>query len=153
MKRRIVIFLGLILIGIAPVYAQEPVEWTYTAKALSSPHTYEVKLIATIQDGWHLYAQKQPDNAIAVPTSINFTKSPLLEFDGSPKEVGSMDSYIDPTLGIGANQYMHKVDFVQVVRLKGNAQANVTGTIQFQVCTDEQCLPPATTHFSIPLKA
>lgn len=131
--------------------AQEPVQWNYTAKALTND-TYEIKLAATIQDGWHMYSQKQPDDAIALPTTITFIKSPLLELEGAVKEVGALDLHVDPSLGTTSNQYVHKVDFVQVVKVKVKAQTNITGTIRFQVCTDQECLPPATTHFAIPLK-
>ena len=150
MKIGIVLLIGFILGGLK-VCAQEPVQWSYTAKAVSSD-TYKVDIEALIEDGWHLYAQKQPDNAIAVPTTIDFIKSPLLELQGATREIGNLDQHTDPTLGISANQYMHKVDFVQVVKLKSKAQTNITGSIKFQVCTDQECLPPAVTHFAIPLK-
>ena len=152
MSIRSVILVGLfVLIGGLKAHAQEPVQWSYSAKPLSNG-TYEIKIAATIQDGWHIYSQQQPDDAIALPTSIKFTKSPLLELEGATKEVGALDAHVDPTLGTTSNQYVHKVDFVQVVKLKAKAQTNITGTIQFQVCTDKECLPPATAHFAIPLK-
>jgi len=151
MKKGIVIFWGFILVGTSSLYAQEPVQWTYTSKALT-PDTYEVRIIATIQDGWHLYAQKQPSDAIALPTKISFVKSPLVELQGLTKEVGKLDRFTDPNLGVEANQYLHKVDFVQVVRLKAKVQTTITGTIQFQVCNEQECLPPTITEFSIPLK-
>ena len=57
-----------------------------------------------------------------------------------------------PTLGVSANQYSNKVDFVQVVKVKGKAKTNVTGKLEFQTCDDKKCLPPKTVNFSIALK-
>lgn len=152
MNIRSVILGGMFMLAAGiKTHAQEPVQWSYSAKALANG-TYEIKLAATIQNGWHMYSQKQPDDAIALPTTIIFTKSPLLELEGGTKEEGALDAHVDPALGTTSNQYVHKVDFVQVIKLKAKAQTNITGTIQFQVCTDKECLPPATTHFAIPLK-
>ena len=108
-------------------------------------------MTATIQNGWHLYAQKQPDDAIAQPTTFQFNKSPLLNLEGSVKEIGKLEKFKDKELDVSANQYSKKVDFVQVVKLKGKAKTAVTGKLEFQTCNDEKCLPPKTVPFSIAL--
>lgn len=151
MDIRIVLTLSVLLSVVKPACAQEPVEWDYTVRSLSAD-TYEVRISARIQDGWHLYAEKQPEDAIALPTKIEFVKNPVLELKGAIKEEGQLDRFVDPNLGIAANQYHHKVDFVQVIKLKMKAQVKISGTIQFQVCNEQECLPPAVTHFSIPIR-
>jgi len=50
-----------------------PVSWSFTSKKLAE-NTYEIQMVATIQQGWHLYAQEQPKDAIAIPTSFAFNK-------------------------------------------------------------------------------
>ena len=50
--------------------------------------TYEIHMTATIQTGWHLYSQTQPEDAIAIPTGIKFTSNPLVTAEGPVKEVG-----------------------------------------------------------------
>jgi thiol:disulfide interchange protein DsbD len=109
-----IVFLLITLFSVSFVFAQNPVSWSYSSKKISDK-VYEVYLTATIQNGWHLYAQKQPEDAIAQPTTFNFTKNPLLDFDGNVKEVGKLEKYKDEKLDIAANQYSNKVDFVQVV--------------------------------------
>jgi DsbC/DsbD-like thiol-disulfide interchange protein len=151
MTKRWVVLMGIMVTGISASRAQEPVQWTYSAKAVADGQ-YEVRINAAIEDGWHLYAQRQPENAIAVPTTIHFSQNPLFELQGDIKEVGKLDHAIDPSLGLSANQYTHKVSFVQIVKLKSKVQFNVSGTIQFQVCTEQECLPPTIRHFDIPIK-
>jgi thiol:disulfide interchange protein DsbD len=130
--------------------AQTPVSWVFTAKKLNDK-TYELHMTASIQDGWHLYAQKQPDDAIAQPTTFQFNKSPLLNLEGPVKEVGKLEKFKDKALDVSANQYSRKVDFVQVVKLKGKAKTAVTGKLEYQTCNDEKCLPPKTVPFTIAL--
>jgi thiol:disulfide interchange protein DsbD len=108
-------------------------------------------MIATIEKGWHVYAQEQPKDAIAIPTSFSFNKNPLVNFDGKVKEVGKMEKYKDKVLGVTSHQYSDKVVFVQKVKLKGKAKTNVTGKLEFQTCNDEKCLPPKTVNLSIAL--
>lgn len=146
-----IVFLLISLFTVSFVFAQNPVSWSYSSKKISDK-VYEVYLTATIQNGWHLYAQKQPEDAIAQPTTFNFTKNPLLDFDGNVKEVGKLEKYKDEKLDIAANQYSNKVDFVQVVKLKGKAKTAVTGKLEYQTCDDKKCLPPKTVAFSIALK-
>ena len=142
----------LALFAASSIFAQSenPVAWTFTSKKVSD-NVYEVQLKATIQSGWHLYSQTQPKDAIAQPTVINFNKNPLLEFDGKVKEVGKMEKYTDKELDVSANQYSNTVTFVQKVKLKGKAKTNVTGKLEYQVCTDEKCLPSKTVNLSIAL--
>ena len=127
-----------------------PVQWTYTAKKIADK-TYEVHLTASIQTNWHLYSQKQPEDAINQPTEIIFNKNPLVTLNGAVKEVGKMKLFKDEKLKISANQYSEKVDFVQVVKLKANVKTNVVGSVEYQTCDDKKCLPPKKIDFAVAL--
>ena len=147
------LFLSLLIFAGFGASAQlsSPVSWSYTSKKIAE-NTYEIYLTAAIQPGWHLYAQSQPSDAVAQPTLFIFNNNPLLSFDGKVKEVGKLEKFNDEKLGVSANQYSGKVDFVQVVKVKGAAKTNVTGKLEFQTCDDKKCLPPKTVPFSIALK-
>lgn len=149
MKRFLLLSLSFLLVHFA--FAQNPVSWSFASKKVGA-NVYEVRLTATMQPGWHLYSQNQPEDAIAIPTSFNFNNNPLLTIDGKTKELGRLEKYKDPTLGVTANQYSNKVDFVQLVKVKGSAKTNVTGKLEYQTCDDKKCLPPKTVNFSIALK-
>ncbi len=151
MKRSYILLVAIFLTTASSVIAQlNPVTWSYTAKKIADKK-FEVHLTATIQAGWHLYSQTQPEDAIAIPTDIVFAANPLVTLEGSPKEVGKMEKFHDKKLSLSANQYSKKVDFVQVVTLKASAKTNVSGTIEYQTCDDEKCLPPKKVNFSIAL--
>ncbi len=144
-------FFVLTLLAGSFAFAQSPVSWSFTSKKINDK-SYEVHLIATLESGWHLYSQNQPADAIAIPTSFNFSKNPLLDFNGKVKEVGKLEKYKDEKLGIAANQYSQKVDFVQLIKIKGSAKTNITGKLEYQTCDDKKCLPPKTINFSVALK-
>jgi len=127
-----------------------PIAWQYSARKVADK-TYEVHLTAWLQDGWHAYSQKQPEDAVARPTDIKFKPNPLVGLMGKIKEIGEMEKWKDETTGIQANQYANKVDFVQIVKVKGEAKTSVSGSLTYQVCTNEMCLPPQTDNFIVKL--
>src|SRR5688572_30778128 len=144
-------FLILSLTAMAANAQLNPVSWTFTTKKIADK-TYEIHLTAVMQSGWHLYSQVQPEDAIAMPTGFSLNSNPLLSLEGKIKEVGKMEKFHDKKLEVSANQYSGKVDFVQVVKLKANVKTNLTGSVEFQTCDDEKCLPPRTVNFTIPIK-
>jgi Disulphide bond corrector protein DsbC len=148
--KKILLFVFVLIAGIA-ANAQNPVTWSYSAKK-TADKTYEVTIVATITNGWHLYSQIQPSDAIAIPTTIKINNNPLIIKDGKIKEVGKMEKYKDKELGISANQYSTTVSFVQKVKLKGKVKTNVSGSIEFQTCDDKKCLPPKTVTFNVPVQ-
>jgi thiol:disulfide interchange protein DsbD len=133
------------------VKGQNPVSWAFSSKKIADK-TYEVHMTATIQKGWHLYSQNQPEDAIAIPTAFTLAANPLFTPDGKIKEVGKLEKFKDKELGLSANQYSDRVDFVQVVKLRGNVKTNVSGSVEYQTCDDKKCLPPKTVNFNIPLQ-
>jgi hypothetical protein len=150
MKKIVFFLISVFSIGVASAQTLNPVSWSFTSKKINDKE-YEIKMVATLQKGWHLYSQTQPADAIAQPTTISFNKNPLVEFDGKVKEVGKLEKYKDKTLGSTAHQYSNQVTFVQKVKLKGKAKTNVTGKLEYQTCDDEKCLPPKTVSLSIAL--
>jgi hypothetical protein len=150
MKKFSFILLSLFAVGLASAQSLNPVSWSFSSKKISD-NVYELQMTASIQQGWHVYAQNQPKDAIAQPTVFAFNKNPLLELDGKVKEAGNLEKFKDKELDISANQYSNKVVFTQRVKLKGKAKTNVTGKLTYQTCNDEKCLPAKTINLSIAL--
>lgn len=79
---------ALSLLISSSLFSQDVVHWNYTAKKVSDK-TYELHLTATIDEGWHVYAQVQPKDAVGIPTKISFNKNPLITLVGKTKEIGT----------------------------------------------------------------
>lgn len=150
MKKTLFLILSVFIVVFVSAQTLNPVSWSFSSKKINDKE-YEIRMVATLQKGWHLYSQTQPEDAIAQPTAISFNKNPLVEFNGKVKEVGKLEKYKDKTLGSTAHQYSNQVTFVQKVKLKGKAKTNVTGKLEYQTCDDEKCLPPKTVSLSIAL--
>ena len=142
-------FITLLILTLS-VNAQNPVTWQFQAQKKDDLN-YEVILKASIQPGWHLYSQKQPEDAIAIPTEIQFNNNPLVVREKEIREAGKLQKYVDKTLGVTANQYSNEVRFIQSVKLKAKVKTAITGEIEYQVCDDEKCLPPKKVPFTIVL--
>lgn len=144
--------LAIVFTGLASlVQAQlNPITWTFSAKKISD-NTYELQMKATIQTNWHLYSQTQPEDAVAMPTTFVLNPNPLFTLEGKIKEVGKMEKYTDKVLKVSANQYSNAVTFTQLIKLKGKAKTSVTGTVEYQTCDDQKCLPPKKVNFKVAL--
>jgi len=121
--------------------SSKQVNWSYTAKKIADK-TYEVHMTASIGGDYHLYAQDAGGEG-PIPTSFTFTKSPLLALEGKVKENGRLVKKFESAWNHDVKYYEKTVDFVQVVQLKSNVKTNLAGKVEFMVCNDHECLPPA----------
>src|SRR5688500_17509274 len=107
-------FFSLLSLG----QSTKQVKWTFTSKKIADK-TYEVHMTANINGNWHLYAQNAGEGPVS--TTFNFTKNPLLQVDGKVKEVGKMKKVFEETFNSEVRFYEKSVNFIQVVKVKGNA--------------------------------
>ena len=128
-----------------------PVTWSFSASK-TGDKMYEVKMVATIQNKWHIYSQNQPEDAVILPTTFMFNPNPLFSLEGKVKETGKMEKFTDKELGLSANQYSNTVIFTQKVKLKANVRTSLTGSVEYQTCDDKKCLPPKTVPYTILIK-
>jgi DsbC/DsbD-like thiol-disulfide interchange protein len=145
MRKYLVSF--LCIVGFDVAARQEPARWKHSVKKISG-RTYEVHLTATLKNGWHTYSQSTAAGGPA-PTKISFQKNPLVVLAGSTREVGQLVQKHEEVFKVDVKYFSGKVDFVQVVTAKSAVKTTIAGTIEFMVCTDEQCLLPATVPFSV----
>ena len=127
---------------------KNPVEWKYTAEKKGDG--YEVEITATVKKPWHIYSQNTGKSG-PVPTTITFAKNPLVTLVGNVREVGKLEKIYDNAFHTDVLFYSNKVVFTQEVKVKAGIRTNITGTVEYMVCDDEQCLPPTKKPFSISL--
>lgn len=149
MKKIIVTTFALFIAAV--IFSQDKVHWEYSYKSTGTK-TGEIHLLATIEPHWHIYAQVQPKEAVASPTRFVFKKNPLITLVGKPLEIGKKETYENKEVDIKQYQYGDKVEFVQKVQLKAAVKTNISGTVSYQVCDEERCLPVKTVVFDIVVK-
>lgn len=145
-------FVALLLFGfVSAGYAQEnPVTWTFTSKKLNA-QTYEIKASAKLEDGWHIYSQTTPDGG-PVPTSISFIRNPMVSLSGPTKEAGKLEQHFEQLFGVVVKQYSERVDFIQNVVLKAAVKTSISGSVEFMVCNEHECMPPTSKRFTVELR-
>lgn len=131
------------------MYAQmpEPVKcktsWTILNDTIG-----ELRIAATIDEGWHVYSTELEDGptaAILVIEEIEGIHSKgKLTFEG--KEIAKFDDMF----GMEVRYFEEKVTFVQhfIIEKPGY---KVSGYFQYGACDDESCMPPTDVAFKIPM--
>ena len=150
MKRIVLTFLVAFMSMTAFSQMKNPVSWNYEAKKKTA-NTYEVILTATVESGWHIYSQNTGKGG-PVPTTIRFKANPLVTKTGTIKEQGKLEKHFDKLFNTDVLYYSDKVVFVQTVKVKGNIKTSVSGTVEYMVCDDSQCLPPVKKTFDLKLQ-
>lgn len=129
--------------------APTPVKWTATAVEADAT-TYEVRLTADIDQGWHIYDFGPYAEDLFIATTeisidgaekvgeINASKAPHREYDDVYEaEIGTWEG---------------KVVFTQKVKAEAEPKT-VAIEVYYGACNDQNCLPPATEQLSVKIGA
>jgi len=144
-----IVFVISMLLFVAVSNAQQKVSWSYTAKKFGN-NKYEIHIIATPPQGWHIYSQYTPEGG-PIPTNFRFTNNSLIALQGKVIEKGKVITYYDPNFKVNVKYFEGKADFVQIVTIVGNVKTNVSGEVESMICNDRTCMPPITEKFNIRL--
>ena len=129
---------------------KNPVSWDYQVKK-KTVDTYEVILTATVEDHWHIYSQKTGKGG-PIPTNVSFKTNPLISKSGTVKEIGKLEKVFDKNFETNVLFFSNNVQFIQTVKVKNGAKTNISGTVEYMVCDDSQCLPPVKKSFDLKLQ-
>lgn len=166
-NKRSLFFIGIcsfILTGSSykskPSFIENPVSWSYRVEILHPEQmvvitNYALHIIANIKDGWHVFSQIQPKNAICSPTSFKLTPLNGIKLIGKMDEIGEVKIYKDTVTDISARQYENKVEFIQQFSSTSPIPDNqkiMSAVIHFQTCTEEQCMQPKNIQLDIQMK-
>ena len=146
-----IIFALFVTISGLNLYAQpkDPVSWKYESK-LKSDGVYELIITASVQSPWHIYSQNTGKGPI--PTKFTFKPNPLVSLDGKTKEIGKLEKVNDPNFKSEVLYYSGSVQFIQTLKLKAKVKTSISGTVDYMVCNDAECLPTVKKSFEIKLQ-
>ena len=128
----------------------DPVNWSYSSEKINDKE-FDLLITAKIEKGWHLYSQFIEEGG-PIPTSFKFNPSAAYKLIGkvteSPKPITAFDKNFNMEIAWHKNQAVFK----QRISLNKPITA-ITGVLEFMVCDDQRCLPPAEVEFEVPLTA
>ena len=145
MKKLIFILLSAFIINASFGQILNPVKFNYSI-VKKSKNQYEVHIRTAVDAKWHIYSIYNPDGG-AQATALTFSNAKSV---GKPKESGKMKTIFEKEFNVNQKYFEQNVDFIQTVKVEPGIK-KVSGTIEYMVCNDRQCLPPKTVAFEIAL--
>jgi len=126
----------------------EAVKWQFEV-APKSDMEVEVRITATMDEGWHIYSQLTEEGG-PKPTTFTFSPSESYELIGKVKEESTPIEKLDPTFMMPVWWFDNTAVFSQRLKLHTTTAA-VNVKIEFMACTDYECLLPEEVPFEIPV--
>jgi DsbC/DsbD-like thiol-disulfide interchange protein len=132
----------------------DPVAWKLQAPSapVKAGARFSVKLLAAVQEGWHLYSLK-PMAEGPVPTRIWIAEGQPFSLAGT---VQSPDPQVmqDPSFGMEVEFYEGEALFTLPLRVSPGAAPGAQKLVvsaAYQSCNDKLCLPPKTVKVEMPI--
>jgi thiol:disulfide interchange protein len=140
----VLLFISLVSFG------QTPISWQVNSIDLGD-NTYEIKIQADLEKGWHLYSQFLKSDEGPLSTYITYETSNF-ELIGKTEEVG-VETHMDPVWEMDISFFSDHAIFIQKIKSLNPDSLLFKGNVNFMVCDDSQCLPPENYEFQVNLSA
>lgn len=146
MKHRLLAILSVIFTVIgASAQILDPITWT-SALEMTSAREGVISFKASIEPGWHLYSTTLPEGG-PNPTTITFTTLDGVELIGTPTPSQPPVEQVDMVFQLKLGWWVDGVTLTQPFRLTADSY-KIEGSIQYQGCNDESCIPPSREPFN-----
>jgi DsbC/DsbD-like thiol-disulfide interchange protein len=126
----------------------DPVVWKLEgapAQPVKAGAKFSVKLVAKIQDGWHMYSMKPVEDG-PIPTRVWIAEGQPFKQAGAVK-ADEPETVQDKTLNMEVELYHGAATFTVPVQVPPTATAgpqNLSISASYQTCNNSICLPPKT---------
>jgi len=142
------LWLALLSISISTLNAQErPAHFKITAQQLNSTN-YKILFQVKIDEPWHIYSIHQNPDDGPMPTSIKFNPSPDYELVGKLQQSKGIKE-MDKVFQVEVEYFSKKAEFWQEIKVKKSGKIKISGTYEYQACTDDKCVFPPAEPFEI----
>jgi thiol:disulfide interchange protein len=139
MLKQSVFILFFLFHTLANAQILEPVSWSFSQEKLSG-NQYELKITATIDQGWSIYGLNIPPGG-PIPTSIVFGDGQGFRLvDGLRHPVAEIK--YDPNFEMELSMFDGSVTFRQRVEVLSSSPVRINAEVGWMSCDDQRCLPP-----------
>jgi len=143
------IYLLWLMLASTYTFAQDvnPIHLTIKREAKTSAvrrgDRFNISLVATIDEGWHLYSPDQPPGG-PIPTHISVSENKNFKLAG---EIESPVPQVvfDPNFNLDTQFYEGEAIFVLPIEVRESAgvgKNTLSVSFFYQTCNDKTCLPP-----------
>ncbi len=120
----------------------DPVKWTANTEVGTNGEV-DLKAMAVMEEGWHVYALTLPRNDGPLPTIVAHVPSTDYTLVGSVLE-DKPEEVEDPNFAMLVRHHSHNATFIQRIKRNSAAAFEVKGTVEYMACNNSMCLPPVT---------
>lgn len=145
-------FLFVTLILFNYLYAQiKPAHFQISYQKLAD-NQYRILFKVKIDEPWHIYSIHQnPDDGL-LPTAIKFQPSADYELIGNLQQSKGVKE-LDKVFQVEVEYFTKKAEFWQDLKIKKSGKVKISGTYEYQACTESQCVFPPAEPFEITIDA
>ena len=137
--RKLITILIFIISLVSYGQIHNPVKWTTTVEKVSDTESMLIAT-ATLDAEWHIYSQEIPKGG-PIPTLFSFKGDKRYLKKGNTKE-GEGHVVDDEIFQMRVKYFDNKAVFKQRVKVKVKEKFTINGTVEYMVCSGENCLPP-----------
>ncbi|MCO6512362.1 MAG: thioredoxin family protein, partial [Aridibacter famidurans] len=142
----------LVLTFTLATFAQDPAKWRIDGvergKTYASGDEIDAALLATVEEGWHLYALEQPDGG-PIATTVKVAEGSPFELRSDVTTPEPITEY-DPNFRIDTSYFKDSARFDLPLRASAGSNASGLGIdVRYQLCNDRLCLPPKTVRVTL----
>jgi thiol:disulfide interchange protein DsbD len=130
----------------------DPITWEASVEK-ENDSIFNLVFTATLEEGWHLYSQKEADIDIApIATTFSYNNAEEnFELIGETTEP-DIEPIYDQVFEADITYFEDEAVFTQQIKVQPGSKPGIIAEIYFSVCDDEKCLPPETERFNISLQ-
>jgi len=148
------LFLACLLAACLAAAPADPVAWKLSPPTapVKAGARFHVKLLAEVQDGWHLYSLK-PMSEGPIPTRIWIAEGQPFSLAGA---IQAPDPEVlqDPSFGMEVELYEGEAVFTLPVKVASGAAPGAQKLVvsaSYQSCNNKLCLPSKTVKVEVPI--
>lgn len=138
LKRFLLLSLSLLLFT-AVGYSQDLVTWSYSAKKVAEGEV-ELTFKALIDPAYHMYAIEKVEDG-PMPLEFAFIPSADYQLVGKITSNPAPKEEYDKEFGKNVKYYSKSATFTQRIKVKGDKPFSIKGSLSYQVCGEDTCIP------------
>ncbi|MFH1005676.1 MAG: cytochrome c biogenesis protein CcdA [Bacteroidota bacterium] len=125
---------------------QNPVHWSFSVNQKNSTEA-ELIFKANIDKNWHLYSQFLQSDQGPIATTFTFQPNKNYQLLGKVLEGKFREEY-DKNFEMTVRWFEGEAIFIQKIKILSTEIFSVKGTLTYQACDNEKCLPPQDVEYN-----
>lgn len=143
-----VLLVTLVLAGWVGAQEEKPITWSAEpahAKPVAPGGTVDIRALAELDPGWHLYSITQPKGG-PVATEFKVPSKQPFQLAGAVRQPAPKKAF-DQNFGIQTEFFEERAEFTIPVKIAPGTKRGkyeFVAEVHYQVCNDSLCMPPET---------